>query len=217
MPNISIVTTFYDIGRGDWTPDKGLPHYLHRTTDTYVERFGHLATLENEITIFTSEDLIPKVKELRGDRPTNIIPVDYYKCFIEARNKISKVQRSEDYQSKINPYEKRNPEYWSADYVLVNALKSTFINNAKNNCLELEYLCYLTKLIENKINEMQKPLQQAIDDYKKALKLLAIAKAVEKKKAQQFEMKKIQQQQQGEQQLEKMRQQNQSEVLRLEL
>ena len=73
------------------------------------------------------------------------------------------------------------------------------------------------KNIENKINEMQKPLQQAIDDYKKALKLLAIAKAVEKKKAQQFEMKKIQQQQQGEQQLEKMRQQNQSEVLRLEL
>ena len=49
--SISIVTAFFDIGRGDWTPDKGLPHYLHRTTDTYIERFGHLATLENEITV----------------------------------------------------------------------------------------------------------------------------------------------------------------------
>ena len=130
MNNISIVTAFFDIGRGDWTPDKGLPHYLHRTTDTYIERFGHLATLENEITIFTSADLIPKIQQLRGNRPTNIVPVDYYKCFIEARTKIAEVQKSEEYQNKINPYEKRNPEYWSADYVLVNALKSTFINNA---------------------------------------------------------------------------------------
>jgi len=26
MNEISIVTAFFDIGRGDWTPDKGLPH-----------------------------------------------------------------------------------------------------------------------------------------------------------------------------------------------
>ena len=70
MSDVTIVTAFFDIGRGDWTPDKGLPHYLHRTTDTYVERFGNLATLENEMVIYTSADLVDKVTELRGDRPT---------------------------------------------------------------------------------------------------------------------------------------------------
>jgi hypothetical protein len=32
MNEITIVTAFFDIGRGNWTPDKGLPHYLQRTT-----------------------------------------------------------------------------------------------------------------------------------------------------------------------------------------
>jgi protein YibB len=130
MSDVTIVTAFFDIGRGDWTPDKGLPHYLHRTTDTYVERFGHLATLENEMVIYTSEDLADKIKKLRGDKPTHICTVDYHNSFVEAREKISTVQRSESYQSRINPYQRLNPEYWSADYVLVNALKSTFISKA---------------------------------------------------------------------------------------
>ena len=46
MNNISIVTAFFDIGRGNWTPEKGLPDYLYRTTDTYFERFGYLAQLD---------------------------------------------------------------------------------------------------------------------------------------------------------------------------
>jgi protein YibB len=130
MNDVTIVTAFFDIGRGDWTPDKGLPHYLHRTTDTYVERFGHLATLENEMVIYTSEDLVDKIKALRGDRPTHICTVDYHNSFVEVRERISSVQKSESYQSRINPQQRRNPEYWSADYVLVNALKATFISKA---------------------------------------------------------------------------------------
>lgn len=130
MSDVTIVTAFFDIGRGDWTPDKGLPHYLHRTTDTYVERFGNLATLENEMVIYTSADLVDKVTELRGDRPTKVCTVDYHNSFTEAREKISAVQKSESYQSRIAPHQKRNPEYWSADYVLVNALKATFISKA---------------------------------------------------------------------------------------
>ena len=39
MNDITIVTAFFDIGRGEWTPDKGLPHYLHRTNQTYLQRF----------------------------------------------------------------------------------------------------------------------------------------------------------------------------------
>jgi protein YibB len=128
--NITIVTAFFDIGRGDWTPDKGLPHYLHRTTDTYFERFGHMAKLQNKIIVYCSSEHVDKIKELREDRPTEILVVDFPNSFQELRNAVSTVQKNPEYLKKINPMQVRNPEYWSADYVVVNALKSTFVNRA---------------------------------------------------------------------------------------
>lgn len=130
MNDITIVTAFFDIGRGEWTPDKGLPHYLHRTTDTYLERFGHMAKLDNRMIIFTSEDLAPKIQELRGERETKVIVVDFKQILPDLRNKISEIQKSEEYQNKIAPHQRKNPEYWNADYVLVNLLKSTFVRRA---------------------------------------------------------------------------------------
>ena len=130
MNDITIVTAFFDIGRGNWTPDKGLPHYLQRTTNTYLERFSHMAKLENEMIVFTSEDLAPRIKELRGDRPTQVIVFDFHNSLHELRGKISTIQQNPDYQSKIAIEQSRNPEYWNADYVLVNALKSTFVRKA---------------------------------------------------------------------------------------
>jgi len=127
---ISIVTAFFDIGRGDWTPDKGLPHYLHRTTDTYMERFGYLAKLENEMVVYTSLDLAERVLELRGDRKTQVVTVDFATTTPELRTKIQTIQKDPKFFTKINPREVRNPEYWSADYVLVNFLKSHFVVDA---------------------------------------------------------------------------------------
>ena len=116
---ITIVTAFFDIGRGDWTPAKGLPHYLERKTETYFERFSNLATLENPMVIYTSPDLVPKVQQIRGNKPTKIIPFNLYQNCKELRLRINEIQTSDEYKSKINPAEKSNPEYWSADYVLV--------------------------------------------------------------------------------------------------
>jgi protein YibB len=130
MNNITIVTAFFDIGRGDWTPDKGLPHYLQRTTETYLKRFGNMAKLENKMIVYTSEDLAKEVKFLRGEKPTEVLIVDFPNSFENLREKVSKIQKDPDYQAKINPMQVRNPEYWNADYVVVNALKSTFVNKA---------------------------------------------------------------------------------------
>jgi protein YibB len=130
MSDITIVTAFYDIGRGDWTPDKGLPHYLQRTNDTYFERFGHMAKLDNDMIIFTSPDLAPKIKELRGDRPTQIVEKEFSSLAPKLRDNIMRVQLLEKYQQLINPREVKNPEYWNANYVLVNLLKASFITTA---------------------------------------------------------------------------------------
>ena len=130
MSEITIVTAFFDIGRGDWSPDKGLPHYLQRTTQTYLERFGHMAKLEDDMVVYTSKDMADEVRRLRQDKPTQILIVDFKNSFQNLREEINKVQKNFSYQSKINPSQVKNPEYWNADYVLVNLLKSSFVNRS---------------------------------------------------------------------------------------
>jgi protein YibB len=130
MNEISIVTAFFDIGRGDWTPDKGLPHYLQRTTNTYFERFGYMAKLENEMFIYTSSELAPKIEELRKGKKTQIFTLDFPNSFEELKEKVSSVQKNPEYQAKINPLQIKNPEYWNTDYVVVNLLKSSFVNQS---------------------------------------------------------------------------------------
>lgn len=144
MNDISIVTAFFDIGRGDWTPDKGLPHYLHRTTETYLQRFSHLAKLENDITVFTSEDLAEKVHELRDGRPTNVVVMDFNEILPEVKHRISEAQNNSEFQKRIHPSQIKNPEYWNADYVLVNLLKSSFARQAiQNNLVTNEMVAWL--------------------------------------------------------------------------
>ena len=94
MNDITIVTAFFDIGRGDWTPDKGLPHYLQRTTKTYLERFGHLAKLENPMVVYTSKDMVKEIEYLRQDRPTQILTLDFQNNFKKLREEITNVQKN---------------------------------------------------------------------------------------------------------------------------
>ncbi len=73
---ITIVTAFFDIGRGNIPKDKGYPAYLTRTTDTYFEYFSNLATLENEMIIFTSPDLKERIENIRKGKPTKVIALE---------------------------------------------------------------------------------------------------------------------------------------------
>jgi protein YibB len=135
--DMGVVTAFFNIGRGEWTENNGHPWYLHRTTDTYVERFGHLATLDNEMVIYTSEELIPRVRKLRKGKEdkTTVIPVSLADTFPEWREAIRRVQNSPAFRSNINPHQLRNPEYWSPDYVMVTNLKVFFVAHAVQNNL----------------------------------------------------------------------------------
>jgi len=135
MGNISIVTAFFDIGRETWTQDKGLPHYLYRPLQTYFDRFANMAKLDNEMVIFTTPDLVDKVWEYRKGKEdiTKVIGIDYADEFKDIRLAIASIQTNPEYQSKIAPHQARNPEYWSPDYVLVNTLKSHFVNRAIHN------------------------------------------------------------------------------------
>lgn len=124
--DITIVTAFFDIGRGDWTEDKGFPHYLKRTTDTYFDRFSTLAKLENEMFVFTSRDMIDRVADIRGDLPTTIFEFQLDSEAEDLRERIELVYATPDYMRLIHPKQRANPEYWNADYVIINLFKSTF-------------------------------------------------------------------------------------------
>jgi protein YibB len=129
MTNITIVTAFFDIGRSEWTPDKGLPHYLQRSTETYIERFSHMAQLENDMVIFSTPDIIKQLRPLRAGKNTQFFEIDLIQ-YSYIRTRIENAQKNPSFQNMIHPSQRLNPEYWNSDYVLVNFLKTVFVNLA---------------------------------------------------------------------------------------
>lgn len=128
---VSIVTAFYDIGRGGWTTDQGLPPYLQRSNRVYLERFQHLTKLKNDITVITSPDMVDQIQQLALDSPhVTVVGYDLQKNMAPIKESIATILSTTNYANKIKYTESRNPEYWSADYVLVTMLKAYFVQHA---------------------------------------------------------------------------------------
>ena len=126
---ITIVTAFFDIGRGNLQSKEELPDYMTRTNDTYFEYFSNLATLDNPMVIFSDNEHIERIKNIRGNKPTMIIPFNIKK-FEKTLKRIQEIQNSEEFISKVRPDLLKNIEYWHPSYVLVNNLKSFFVYKA---------------------------------------------------------------------------------------
>ncbi len=77
--SITIVTAFFDIGRGDWTSNKGFSPHLERTADTYIQYFENLSELDNDMVIFTSSELKPKIEAIRNGKSTVVVTLDINK------------------------------------------------------------------------------------------------------------------------------------------
>lgn len=60
---------------------KGFPDYLFRTPDSYINYFKYLALLNNEMIIFTSEKFKEKILEIRENKPTHVVVVNYPEDF----------------------------------------------------------------------------------------------------------------------------------------
>jgi protein YibB len=133
MSKISIVTAFYDIGRGDWstsTEKNGgpLPHYLQRSVDKYIDHFTRMCEIDTEIIVYTSPDIAPRLAAISPN--VKVVEYDYFNIHKELRDKIEAIQRTPEFVKKINPYQVRNPEYWSKDYVGVTSLKAFYVSDA---------------------------------------------------------------------------------------
>ena len=126
----TIVTAFFDIGRGDWNSSHGYSDRLERTTDTYFNYFSKMAKLNNKMVVFTSSNFKEKILSIRRGKPTHIITIDLHKKFKSVIKKISTIQNSDSFKKLIKPEQLENPEYWSSEYVLVTNLKAYFVNKA---------------------------------------------------------------------------------------
>ena len=133
MSKITIVTAFFDIGRGDWSTsvEKNggpLPHYLQRSPEKYIDHFRRMCEIDAEIVVYTSPDYVKTLQKV-SDK-IKVVEYDYFNIHKDLRDKIQEIQTSTDFVRKINPYQVRNPEYWSKDYVGVTSLKAFFVKDA---------------------------------------------------------------------------------------
>lgn len=99
--SITIVTAFFDIGRGNWTSDKGFSPHLERTSDTYIEYFKNLSELDNDMVIFTSSVLKPKIEKIRNGKRTIVISLDINNKLQHIKKRISQIQKDDEFRNKL--------------------------------------------------------------------------------------------------------------------
>jgi protein YibB len=119
--DITIVTSFLDIGRSSWSPR------FKRSNDFYFNSFKNMTNTSNNIIVFTEKRFFDTLLSIREDILT--VPIDgildEYYYLIE---RISKVQRRKTFIDFV--LDKKLPEYTDANYVFINYMKSFFVKTA---------------------------------------------------------------------------------------
>lgn len=127
---VTIVTAFVDIGRGDWEGiANGAPiaPYIKRDTETYLKRFQRLTKLKNPIVCFTQSKFFERILAMRED----IILINIDSIFDDHQhliNSIKAAQKNPDFTKHLS--KPSSPEYWSPEYVAINFMKSHFVTYA---------------------------------------------------------------------------------------
>jgi len=125
---VTIVTAFVDIGRGEWGGVKNgelIPSYICRPTEIYFNRFEKLTKLKNPIVCFTETKFFDRIKKMRED--IALIAID--SLFDDHKHLITAIERIQSDPLFIGfVRDKASPERWSPQYVMINLMKSFFVN-----------------------------------------------------------------------------------------
>ena len=124
--DITVVTGFYDIGRGDWDTQ------YKRPTQDYFNCFTVLAELKNPMVIVTSRDFAERIINIRAkfglSDMTNVIIKDLPD---DQRKRVQLVVANPIFRNYI--IDKDIPEFRNSDYSLVTNQKSQFVVDAINS------------------------------------------------------------------------------------
>jgi len=129
MPEITVVTAFFSVGRDEWKT-------YNRSNDKYIEYFRFWARLQNKLIVYTDRDTAEKVLEIRKefhleDRTQVIIVDDVYALEPEV---YTQIEMALGVSAAVNfrtcP---ENPESWNPKYDYVTYLKPYFVADAVKN------------------------------------------------------------------------------------
>lgn len=121
---VAIVTSFIDIGRGNWEG------WSNRSQDKYFEYFNNIANLKNPMYIYVDDSLKSRVLDLRKNNPTYFIECNPYEDFEQIYKEVKRVLRLQSFMDLIPGHLADHPEYWSIEYVFVTLLKPFFVKLA---------------------------------------------------------------------------------------
>lgn len=121
MSEITLVTAYFDIGRGLWKKQE-------RDNNKYIEYFRFWARIKNRLIIYTTREFREEIWEIRKsfgleDR-TKIIVIDDFRDFDkEMYNKIKKTMNHELAKTFYFKHDIKRPEVWNWEYNYVVMLK----------------------------------------------------------------------------------------------
>jgi protein YibB len=132
--DITVVTSFFDLGRGEWQVQGGLASPYQRKLDHYFQYFGHLAKLKNPMVVFVAPEHAQRVLDSRQAAGlvglTTVFTISDLFAIEKVKELVAEVQ------SKLTP-DFRNfvrfpkvPEFNEPRYTVNDSLKSIFVNTA---------------------------------------------------------------------------------------
>ncbi len=132
--DITVVTAFFDLGRAEWKTGNKKESPFQRSNDHYFKYFSYLATLKNPMVIFIAPEHLERVLELRRDAGLES------STYILTIGNLFQVPALEllaaEVQSRMTPSLRawtrfpKSPEFNYSHYVVLDALKSIFVNTA---------------------------------------------------------------------------------------
>jgi protein YibB len=138
-PNdITVVTGFFDIGRGDWSGSvqgRPIPGWLVRSSGLYMDHFRLLARLRNQMVVFTDRghaDAVLAARKAEGlEALTQVVVIDrpFRRDAVLAATK-ARIAGLMDRRLKDFVTDPTMPEVWSPEYVLVTVMKPLLVLTA---------------------------------------------------------------------------------------
>lgn len=137
---LTIVTSLIDIGRGDWNTKH------RRSIEEYISNFSNVCKLENNMVIWTTSELEPKIRELRKGREntTDIQIISIQDCRLYSRKQeIGEIMA----RNRTRVYYHENacdaPEFTSTEYVIVVNNKVDFMERTAKLYPLTKYLVWV--------------------------------------------------------------------------
>lgn len=135
---ITIVTEWFDLHRSTWEGirnNREIPNFIKRSKEDYFAYFENLCKIKNPIIIYTEPSMVDVFVGIGKKYDTNltVVAFDFFNQFVELRKSIQSIMDNVDFVNFVA--DPSLPEYWNANYILVNFLKPILVKKSYDDNL----------------------------------------------------------------------------------